>query len=104
MGLVSSASDDLLYAGVGGVPAGASIVWVQVVAGRGCGGAAGWAGGGVLPPPFGLWGGLLAAVAGGPLRWGGALAWVAVGILLVVLFAGIYWVIWSSALWLRLVS
>ena len=35
MGLVRSASDDLLYAGVGGVPAGASVVWVPVVAGRG---------------------------------------------------------------------
>ena len=102
MGQVWSASSDLLYAGVRGIPAGASVVWVPVVGGRG--GAAGWAGGGVLPPPLGLWGGLLAAVAGGPLRWGGALAWVAVGVLLVVLFAGVYWVIWSSALWLRLLS
>ena len=34
MGQVWSASSDLLYAGVRGIPAGASVVWVPVVGGR----------------------------------------------------------------------
>ena len=87
MGQVMSASNNLLCAGLAGSQRAPGVFgprWSGVAVGR--------AGGG-LRPPFGLWSGLLAAVVGGPLRWVGALASVAMGVLSVMLFADISWVI-----------
>ena len=68
MGLVRSASDDLLYAGVGGVPAGASVVWGPGGAGRGRSGLGRWWGAAVA-----LWS--VGRVVGGCCGWSSPVGW-----------------------------